>query len=179
MSDGVYPAPQCLAPGHFSCPDIIFICTLLLPLEFSFLSYRCKFFTPSFRDLLYGPPSPPSLRSGGLAHVATASLPVLFSRLRMTLPPTSQSLRTRAPARHSPLSSLARAGARCRVPVTAPLRMRTKPGTGPDPRPGSGDQSTLATPGPMAETRNSPAKSYSSRVVIHINSILRATSTSD
>ena len=152
-----------LAPGRFSFPDIIFICTLLLPLEFSFLSYRCKFFTPSFRDLLYGPPSPPSLRSGGLAHVATASLPVLFSRLRMTLPPTSQSLRTRAPARHSPLSSLARAGARCRVPVTAPLRMRTKPGTGPDPRPGSGDQSTLATPGPMTSTRNSPDKSYPSR----------------
>ena len=170
MSDGVYPAPQCLAPGHFSCPDIIFICTLLLPLEFSFLSYRCKFFTPSFRDLLYGPPSPPSLRSGGLAHVATASLPVLFSRLRMTLPPTSQSLRSRAPARHS----LTRAGARCRVPVTVPLRMRTE--TWPLPP----DQSRLVTPGPMAETRNSPAKSYSSRVVMHINSILQETSsTSD
>ena len=154
-----------LAPGRFSFPDIIFICTLLLPLEFSFLSYRCKFFTPSFRDLLYGPPSPPSLRQGWrpCPCLAPASPAVLFSRRMMTLPPTSQSLRPRAPARHSPLSSLARAGARCRVPVTAPLRMRSKPGTGPDPRPGSGDQSTLATPGPMASTRNSPDKSYPSR----------------
>ena len=107
----VYSMPHCLAPGNFLFPDIIFICTLLLPLEFSFLSYRCKFFVPSFRDLCLRVPPLPSLLLTGGQGVSADSGPVLVSRQRMTLPPTSQSLR--APG-HSSL--LTRAGARCRVP---------------------------------------------------------------
>ena len=74
----VYSMPHCLAPGNFSFPDIIFICTLLLPLKSSFLSYRCNFFVPSFGDLVFPPPRQPPLLS---------SVP----RLRVPLSPEQRS----------------------------------------------------------------------------------------
>ena len=153
-----------LAPGRFSFPDIIFICTLLLPLEFSFLSYRCKFFTPSFRDLLYGPRSPPSLRQGWRPCPCGPRLP-RCSPLPADDDAAANFTESPDPGPGPTLASPPWLGPvlGCRVPVTAPLRMRTQPGTGPDPRPGSGDQSTLATPGPITSTRNSPDKSYPSR----------------